>query len=119
MARLLLVDDDAAVRFVWEHVLFDAGHQVDSVDTMEAGCDLVARRDYDLVIADGKLGDGSGLAVADAARAHGFPALVVTGYAFTLHEPGVDLAQYDLLLKPLRPAELVEAVERVLAAANN
>lgn len=39
-------------------------------------------------------------------------AIIVTGYAFTL--PFEARRRYEVLLKPMRPAELVEAVERVL-----
>jgi DNA-binding NtrC family response regulator len=117
MSRILLVDDDPGVRFAWEHVLFDAGHQVDTAESVEAGCQLIALHNYALVIADGRLSDGTGMMVADAAHEKGIPAMIVTGYAFSLHEAGVDLAQYDVLLKPIRPSELLEAVERLLGAA--
>jgi DNA-binding response OmpR family regulator len=115
MARILLVEDDYTVRTLWEHVLFDAEHHVDAADTVAAGCELIDRRDYDLVIADGRLGDGTGITVADAAREKGVPSLIATGYAFSLREDGHDLDAYDVLLKPLRPSELVYAVERALA----
>jgi two-component SAPR family response regulator len=40
--------------------------------------------------------------------------LIVTGFAFQL--PSEELRRFDYLLKPLRPAELLRAVERKLAA---
>ena len=70
------------------------------------------RGSHDLVLADAKLPDGSGMDVCDAAAALGIKCIVITGYAFTLPE-GVG-ERYDVLLKPLRPAELVAAIERVL-----
>jgi hypothetical protein len=41
-------------------------------------------RSYDLVMADGKLPDGSGIDVCDAAAEKGIKYLIVTGYAFSL-----------------------------------
>ena len=38
---------------------------------------------------------------------------IVTGYAFDLMKE--DLGRFDFLLKPVRPDELLQAVERVLA----
>ena len=116
MARILLVEDDTNVRVIFEHVLFDAGYDVDATQTILGGEELLRRRDYDLIVADGRLPDGTGIALADRAKDKGIPALIATGYAFTLSadDPGVDLAKYNLLLKPVRPDELVEAVRKAL-----
>jgi hypothetical protein len=59
---------------------------------------------------DGVLPDGTGLAVAEDAEWRGIPTIVVTGYGFRF--PKRDLAGYPVLLKPARPAELLEAVEQ-------
>ena len=112
MPRILIVEDEADVRFVVEHVLLDAGYEVDATGTMQGGLDLLRCRSYDLVVADGKLPDGTGLDIADAAGERGSKALVMTGYAFTL--PRDARAQYEILLKPLRPREIIDAVERAL-----
>jgi two-component system response regulator HydG len=101
MARILLVEDEVDVRLITEHVLFDAGHKVDTTGTMTGASELIRSRSYDLVIADGKLPDGTGMEVADIAGEKDIKALVITGYAFTL--PGGALDRYEILLKPLRP----------------
>src|SRR5438270_11347502 len=112
LPRILLVEDERDVRLIIEHVLIDAGYEVDTAETMTAGRELLKRGSHDLVLADAKLPDGSGMDVCDAAAALGIKCIVITGYAFTLPE-GVG-ERYDVLLKPLRPAELVAAIERVL-----
>jgi hypothetical protein len=50
--------------------------------------------------------------VADAATERGMRAIIITGYAFTL--PIEDRDRYEVMLKPLRPGELISAIERVL-----
>ena len=119
MARILLIEDDIDVRWVMQHVLLDAQHRVDTSSTLDGGLALLASRHYDLVVTDGRLPDGTGIALADKAEEKGVAALIVTGYAFGLRndEPGADLAKYNLLLKPVRPDELVNAVARALAAS--
>ena len=113
MPRILLVEDDPDVRLLVEHVLLDAGYAVDTTDSVEGGQSLLECRRYDLVLADGRLPDGTGMMVADRAQELGdTPALIVTGYAFDL--PRDHLVRYDYLLKPVRPSELVTAVRRVL-----
>ena len=114
MARILLVEDDFDVRQVMEHVLVDGGHQVDASGTVLGGLALFGDHAYDLVVADGRLPDGTGVTVADRAREKGVPVLIITGYAFNL--PRRDLSRFEFLLKPVRPSELLRAVERALEA---
>ncbi|MBV8775564.1 MAG: response regulator [Alphaproteobacteria bacterium] len=118
MPQILLVEDDPTVRLLWEHVLIDADYDVDTAGTVAAACDCLRRRGYDLVLTDGRLADGDGMAVADTAGQKGIPSLIVTGYAFSLWAEGHDLARYKLLLKPVRPAELLTAVGRALDVAD-
>jgi DNA-binding response OmpR family regulator len=59
------------------------------------------------------LPDGSGLTVADRAKAADVKVLVITGQGLSL-EPG-SLQPYDYLLKPLRVIELLASIERRLA----
>ena len=64
------------------------------------------------MVADGRLSDGTGMEVADRAREKGLKTLIVTGYAFTM--PPGSLDGYEVLLKPVRPTELLEAITRAL-----
>ena len=57
--------------------------------------------------------DGTGMAVADRAIEKGAKALVITGYAALYPE----LARYEYLLKPIRAAELLAKVARLLGSA--
>ena len=118
MPRILLVEDDAEVRLLVEHVLLDADYRVDSVETLEGGLRALDRRAYDLVIADGRLSDGTGMKLADRARERDTPALIMTGYAFVLAAAGVDLSQYDVLLKPISPDEMLTSVAKALSTSN-
>jgi two-component system, NtrC family, response regulator HydG len=118
MPRVLLVEDDPEVRLLVEHILLDADYEVDSVETLEAGRRALRRRAYDLVIADGRLADGTGMELADDARERTTPTLIMTGYAFVLAASGVDLGQYDVLLKPISPEELLASVAKTLSAPN-
>lgn len=113
MARILIVDDDADLRFIMEHVLIDAGYRVDVAPSMSSAIGLLQSRAYDLVIADGKLPDGTGFDIADRAGELSTKSVILTGYAFTL--PGDIRERYEILLKPMHRQEFVAAVERVLA----
>ena len=112
MPRILLVEDDVDVRPVIEESLIDAGYEVDATGTMSGGIAMLRSRRYDLVVADGKLPDGTGMDVADAANEKDIRALIVTGYAFTLPLGARD--RYEIVPKPFSPAEIVAAVKRAL-----
>jgi DNA-binding NtrC family response regulator len=112
--RILLVEDDWDVRMLLEHVLRDAGYEVDSADCVAAARAQLGSHDYELVLADGILGDGSGIAIADAAVSRGFKTLIITGYMLRMGKE--ELARHEFLMKPVRPRELLAAVERRMAA---
>ena len=112
MPRILLVEDDADVRVLMEHVLIGDRYEVDPAATVAAADALLRRRHYDLVLADGVLPDGTGMEVARQAQRSGTPAIIITAYAFRL--PKADLARFEVLLKPVRPSELLQAVEQAL-----
>jgi hypothetical protein len=50
--------------------------------------------------------------IADRAREKGLKTLIVTGYAFSMASGSLD--GYEVLLKPVRPTELLEAITRAL-----
>jgi two-component system response regulator PilR (NtrC family) len=113
MTRILLVEDDPDVRPLLEHILLSEDYQVATADSVAIAVSLLEAQPFDLVLCDVNLPDGSGLSIADKARAAGVKALVVTGHGLSL-KPG-SLARYDYLLKPLRVAELTATIKRCLA----
>jgi len=115
MKRILLVEDDSELRLLLEHVLLGADYEVDTAATVAAANARLLEATYDLVLADGRLEDGTGMMVAAKAVERGGKALIITGYAFDL--PREQLDRYEYLLKPVRPSELLEAVGRVLHSA--
>ena len=112
MPRILLAEDDADVRLVMEHTLLDGGYDVDAAGTIQGANDMLATRSYALVVTDARMPDGSGIDLADRVCRLGVPVLIITGYAFNL--PKEDLKRFEFLLKPVRPGELLQAVERAL-----
>src|SRR5260370_11693579 len=103
MTRILLVEDDQDVGRLLEHVLIAARYEVDRTNTAAGAYSHLERHSYDLVIADGRLPDGTGMDVADRAAKKSTKALIVTGYAFQYPE----LRRYAFLMKPVRPDELL------------
>ena len=112
MSRILLVEDERDVRLILEHVLIDAGYAVDTAETASGARELLDGGSYDVLLADARLPDGTGMDLCDAAAEMGIKSIIITGYAFTLPAGVAD--RYDVLLKPIRPTEIISAIERVL-----
>jgi hypothetical protein len=60
--------------------------------------------------------DGDGTVIAEAAADLGAKTFVMSGYLFQM--PGGRAERHYTLMKPIRPRELVEAVERVIGKAS-
>ena len=116
MSHILLVEDDPGVLALFEEVLLAAGYQVDTADTFQAADDLLAFRDYALLLSDGWLPDGTGMTLADHAKLKGIPALIVTGFIDRLRRPGspISWADYTVLPKPITPNVLIDSVSRMI-----
>ena len=114
--RILLVEDDRDLGFLLVHVLRSEGFAVDLVTTAADAAEQLDSQHYAVVIADWKLPDGDGLAIADAAVALGAKTIVMSGHLFQL--PSARAGAHELLMKPVRPSELIDAVERAIGQPN-
>ncbi|MER2563915.1 MAG: sigma-54 dependent transcriptional regulator [Myxococcaceae bacterium] len=110
--RLLIVEDEVAVRAEMKRLLTRAGHEV-----VEAGTVRDAREAnptaFDLVISDLRLPGGLGTELISATE--GVPVLIITSYASV--RSAVDAMKQgaaDYLSKPFDPDELLIVVERIL-----
>jgi DNA-binding NtrC family response regulator len=115
MARILWIEDDPDVRIVVENVLLAEGHTVDAAATVAGGLALLETHEYDLLLTDGRLPDGTGIDLAHEAESQGAAVLIITAYAFILSELTANPGRFSVLLKPVRPDELVEAINQALS----
>ena len=108
--KLLLVEDEVEIQILLNHILHAEGYRVDATGTLKSVLYMLDDRPFDLVIADANLPDGTGMTVGDKAREKGIKTIIITGYAFRLRKE--ELERFPYLLKPVRPAELIAAIER-------
>jgi CheY-like chemotaxis protein len=118
-ARILVVDDNAAIRRIFEFVLSRAGYEVaEAVDGIDALEQLEAGR-FDLVITDLALPRASGLQVIRWVKKTGCcPVVAMTAHWQTspLVEEAQALGCDALLAKPFDQEQLVCLVEGQLSA---
>jgi signal transduction histidine kinase/ActR/RegA family two-component response regulator len=113
--RILLVDDDAAVREITASILTDAGHGVIEAGSGGAALELLEREsDIDLVLVDFAMPGMNGAELAQLVRARRptLPILFVTGFADRAALAGVSDA--DVIGKPFLNDELINKVRDAL-----
>ncbi|HPC83041.1 MAG TPA: sigma-54 dependent transcriptional regulator [Thermoanaerobaculaceae bacterium] len=116
---ILVVDDDADMRFACACVLGKAGYAVTEADSGAAAIDMLGQRVFDLVITDVCMPGPGGMEILAWLRseAPGMPVIVITGYATVdLAVEAMKNGAADFLSKPFTPEALRIAVERSLHA---
>jgi DNA-binding response OmpR family regulator len=104
------------IRELLAHVLYAERYVVDVASTIADAWRHLNTRRYALVIVDLRLPDGDGFEIADAAAQIGAKTLVMSGYLFQMSDGRAD--QHKILMKPIRPSELIAAVERTIGGGS-
>ena len=116
--RILVVDDDDAVRDVIGVLLREEGYQTTLVDGAEAGLAAARKDDYPLVISDMKMPGKGGDWLLEQLRETRPDTAVIMLTAFGDTEAAVECLRKgatDYLLKPPKVTDLIRAIERALA----
>ena len=117
--KVVLVDDDAAVRGSLRLLLTRRGHDVADYAGGQDVLDANLNDDQTCLIADYLMPDIDGLSLLDRLRKHGWsgPALLITGhYDETLEQRAKAVGYSAIFEKPLRTERLFDAVARLGAA---
>ena len=103
MARILIVDDDAAFRGSLAETVGDLGHEVLEAGSTAAGLTLLAAHAVDAAIVDLRMPGGSGLELLEALRAADptLRVVVLTGYgSIATAVEAMRLGAVNVLAKP-------------------
>lgn len=116
MARILIVEDDAAIRQVLSMHLELVGHTcMEAQDAAHARA-LLAGRQADVALLDVMMPGEDGFSLGRDLIAQGMPVLFVTAKtAVPDRVRGLRMGAQDYILKPFEPAELLARVENILA----
>jgi DNA-binding NtrC family response regulator len=112
---VLVVDDEKNMRLSLETVLKDEGYVARTVESAEAGLELLAREECFMVITDARLGGMSGYDFLARLRNQWseLPVLMITAYATPkLAVEAIKAGAIDYVAKPFAPEELLHAVAR-------
>ncbi|MDR3682821.1 MAG: response regulator [Geothrix sp.] len=119
MARIVVIDDSKLIRSLLQHILEQAGYEVEVWEEVTAAeiPDRIQAGNPDLILTDYQMPGSNGLTLARMARKTrpGLPVIVVTAS----HDPAVMDALHRvevayILHKPIHAEELLQVVRKAL-----
>ena len=118
--RILIIDDDEAVRRSFELALEDSGYPVTTVDRGEKGVEEVKKNIYQLVFLDLKMPGMNGVKTLQKIREFSatLPVYIVTAFhkefLVELDEVRKEGLLFQLLRKPIGSVEILALAQSVL-----
>ena len=118
MIRILLAEDDEAMRGYLARALENAGYQVVAVDRGTEAVPLLETRTFDLLLSDIVMPEMDGIELAQrcAEIAPRTKVMFITGFAAMAMRTSRDHPQSKILSKPFHLRDLVLEVERMFEA---
>ena len=117
MKRILVADDEANIRLLFEQVLAEDGHQAVTVATGREAVRKILKEDFDLIILDIKMPDMNGLEVIQKIRElkKATPVMVCSAFKHLEDDYVVKTgAVTAYLTKPVNLAEMRAKVKEIL-----
>ena len=114
--RILVVDDDAEIRFLISDYLTRAGYRVDTAGDSEAMWQQIALAQPSLIVLDVMLPGEDGLSLCRRLQQHGRPPVIMLSALDTSVDRivGLEMGADDYLAKPFDPRELLARVKALL-----
>jgi CheY-like chemotaxis protein len=114
MATILLIDDEAEVRMLFQIVLEGAGHHVLTAESGPDGLRLLQHKEVDLILVDIFMPEMDGLEIIQLLHksrpACKIIAMSGDSWEWNYLDTAKHLGAHNTLKKPLNPQELLEAV---------
>ena len=115
MAKILIVDDEAAIADLIQLTLTQAGHECETAMSGSEAADKLEKEQYDLVLLDVMLPQISGFELMEYLASTGTPVIFLTAKgALADRVRGLRLGADDYIVKPFELMELIARVEAVL-----
>jgi DNA-binding response OmpR family regulator len=116
MARVLVIDDEASIRLLYEDVLAEEGYEVLTAESGGEGLQKLREQSMDLVVLDIKLKTESGLDVLQRIvnQYPGLPVILCSAFISFQDDYTSWLAE-RYVVKSSDPAELLQEIKKVLA----
>ena len=118
MIRILLAEDEEAMRTYLARALQNAGYEVVAVDRGTAALPLLAKQHFDLLLSDIVMPEMDGIELAQrcSEMSPQTKVMFITGFAAVTLKANQHAPQAKVLSKPFHLKDLVMEVERLFGA---
>ncbi len=119
MAKILVIDDEPGIRFAFEAMLSDLGHEALTADCAEQGLNVARAENPEIIFLDYNLPDRNGLTILpELLRLPAGPAVIcMTAYgAMDIAITSMKDGAYEYLPKPLELDAVAELIERIVSS---
>lgn len=117
MASLLIIEDDTTFAQLLEVFLTKNHHQVHAVVNVQQANKVLDQQEFDLLLIDYRLPDGTGLDVLTKVREKGIvvPVIIMTSFNdVRTAVKSIQLGAFDYITKPVNPDELLMIINNSL-----
>ncbi|MFG0320631.1 MAG: sigma-54-dependent transcriptional regulator, partial [Planctomycetota bacterium JB042] len=114
---ILVVDDELAIRRALKSRFEEEGAAAESAEDIRSAKEKLAKQDFDLIVLDHRLPDGTGLALLEKMAQDGLPAEIIMMTAYSSTEDAIRAMKAgaaDYVMKPFDLDEMVVVAERAL-----
>jgi len=121
-ATVLLIDDDAEIRYSLDRVLSQEGHAVICADSGEEGIKTARKENPNLIFLDNRMGGISGIETLQHLRTAAPNSLVILMTAYGTSQTAIEAMKhgaFDYVLKPFDLKKLKELVAKALKAGKD
>lgn len=117
MASVLIIEDDSTFAQIIEGFLTKNNYEVTTVNNVAKALKLIAHEDFQLLLIDYRLPDGTGIDVLNHRRETGLnvPAIIMTSFNdVRTAVKSIHLGASDYITKPINPDELLMVIKNAL-----
>lgn len=117
MASVLIIEDDSTFAQIIEGFLSKNNYSVTTVNNVAKALKLIAHEDFQLLLIDYRLPDGTGIDVLNHRRETGLtvPAIIMTSFNdVRTAVKSIQLGATDYITKPINPDELLMVISNAL-----
>jgi len=115
--RILVVDDDEDIRWLFDFILSKAGYNVEAVDDSSKALEKIGEKEFDIAILDYILPEMKGNQLAEEIRKirPNMKIVFVTGFAEFADEINIGLGSQSqcALIKPVTQESLLETIKMI------
>jgi DNA-binding NtrC family response regulator len=115
MNKLLVVEDNKAMREMLEHILLEKGYEVKTAKDVSTGMSLLKSEYFHLIISDLQLPDIDGISFLRKVKHYNIPFIILTAFgSIELAVEAIKEGAFDFVSKPVDPDYLFIVVKKAL-----